>query len=84
MAPTLTTVSVFNTQNFLSTPSNRERIVKKKNFNSKRNNRSFKVKSTAFASFSRLTETAVKLCAFETHISQNRENLLALRQALTL
>ena len=30
------------------------------------------MKSTAFARFSRLTETAVKLCAFETRISQNQ------------
>ena len=73
MAPTLTTVSVFkHSELFKYTFKPLADCKKKKTLNSKRNNRSFKVKSTAFASFSRLTETAVKLCAFETHISQNQ------------
>ena len=73
MAPTLTTVSVFkHSELFKYTFKPLADCKKKKTLNGKRNNRSFKVKSTAFASFSRLTETAVKLCAFETHISQNQ------------
>ena len=70
MAPTLTTVSVFKHSELFKYTFKPWADCKKKNFNSKRNNCSFKVKSTLCKSFSFDGDCTV--CAFETHISQNQ------------
>ena len=59
-----------NTQNLLSTPSNHERIVKKKPSIVKETTVALKWKSTLCKSFSFDGDCTV--CAFETHISQNQ------------
>ena len=70
MAPTLTTVSVFKHSEPFKYTFKPWADCKKKTLNSKRNNCSFKVKSTLCKSFSFDGDCTVG--AFETHISQNQ------------
>ena len=71
MAPTLTTVSVFKHSELFKYTFKPWADCKKKPSIVKETTVALKWKAP-FTSLSHLTETAVKLCAFETHISQKQ------------